>query len=105
MMLVSSPALALDEASSFAEWVKSSGATQSRLAEDVVEKFVASGGYDALLLEAKTARKRGNAELSEFAVVCMNKMNAFPPDDPGANDIKIPIGDLIASCIETSLYN
>jgi hypothetical protein len=104
-MLLCTPVLALDEGSSFAEWVKSPRETQSRLAGDAVAKFVASGGYDALLLEAKTARKRGNAELSEFAVDCMNKMNSFPPDDPGVNDIKIPLGDLMASCIETSLYN
>jgi hypothetical protein len=104
-VFVSSPVVALDEASMLAEWVKSTREAQTLLAEDVIKRFVSSGGYEELLLEAKTARKRSTAELSEFTVACMNRMDQAPADDPAMKDIKIPIGDLMAACIETSLYN
>jgi hypothetical protein len=86
------------------DWVNSTRESQAQIAQHVVKKFVASGGYDELIAEAKTAQKRSVAELSAFTLTCMNKMG-LPPGDPGINDIKIPIGDLMSACIETSLYN
>jgi hypothetical protein len=105
LALLSSPVVALDEASMFAEWAKSTRQVQSLLTTDFVGKFVSSGGYDDLLSEAKTAQKRSNTDLSEFTVACMNKMSPGTGDDAALNEIKIPVGDLLAACIETSLYN
>jgi hypothetical protein len=89
----------------FADWVKSPPNVQLLLTTTFVGKFVTSGGYDDLLSEAKTARKRSNTELSEFTVACMNKMTPDTGDDAALTEIKIPVGDLMASCIETSLYD
>jgi hypothetical protein len=105
LVSLSSPVLALDEGSMFVDWAKSTRSVQARLTDNFVGKFITSGGYDDLLSEAKTARKRSNTDLSEFTVACMNKMNPNTGDDAGLTDIKIPVGDLLTACIETSLYN
>jgi hypothetical protein len=105
LVLGSSPASALDEASMFAEWVKSPANAQVMLTDTFVAKLITSGGYDDLLSEAKTARKRSTTELSAFTVACMNKMAPDTGNAAALDEIKIPVGDLMASCIETSLYN